>query len=146
MSWCASALKIHNITFTVLRISHYQITVCCRTHYFCPHIKCDICLYNPCQSYFGGTVFIFRRCALSLSLSVCLPHSLSYSYCWNKCNQNVIAGMKKSCLKMHQEPATEGSLILLRLCWAVVLKALLWDPKHSLTLPYLYGVISHLAS
>lgn len=70
MSRCASALRIHIITFTVLRISYYQITVCCRTHYFCPHIKCDICLYNPCQSYFGGTVFIFRRCAFSHSLSL----------------------------------------------------------------------------
>lgn len=47
---------------------------------------------------------------------------------------------------MHQEPATEGSLILLRRCCALVLKALLGDPKHPPTLPYLYGVISHLAS
>lgn len=47
---------------------------------------------------------------------------------------------------MHQEPNTEASLILLRLRRAAVLKALLRDPKHSPTLPYLYGVISHLAS
>lgn len=68
---CASALSIHNTVLAVLMISRYQITVCCRTHYFCPHIKCDICLYNPCQSHFGGTVMcLFLGNALSLSLSL----------------------------------------------------------------------------
>lgn len=45
---------------------------------------------------------------------------------------------------MHQEPATEESLILLRRHCALLLKALLGDPKHLPTLPYLYGVVSHL--
>ncbi len=78
----ASALRIHDTMLTVLRISCYQITVCCKTHYFCPHIKCDICLYNPCQSHFGGTVmYLFLGDVLSLSqslsLSLCLPSLLA---------------------------------------------------------------------
>lgn len=52
------------------------------------------------------------RAALT-SLSPRLPQTVIAE---NKCNQIVIAGMKRSCLKMHQELAAEASLIPLRLC------------------------------
>lgn len=59
-----------------LGISCYQITVCRKTHYFGPHLKCDICLCNPCRSHFGVAV-MYSFLGDALSLPVLLTRSLT---------------------------------------------------------------------
>lgn len=101
-----------------------QIAVCCKTHYFYPHINCDVCLYKACPSVFGRTtMYLFYR-------MWCLPYSLFFIFCHPfsviqlllKQMQSKCHCRKRSCLKMHQETTTEASLILSRRCCTVVQK------------------------
>lgn len=120
LNWSQQSSTIQISISRAVNLSKQQ-AMCASAFAICKQQSADIVLLFIAKAVITSILNALSACkthvrATLVRRSFFSPPSPSNCSCWNKCNQIVIAGMKRSCLKMHQELTAEASLIPLRLC------------------------------